>query len=292
MLYDIRLNLHYDYDAAAGGSRHHVHVVPQTIPGVQRVIASSLSFSPMPSERSDFLDFFGNAMTSVAFRGSYDALDIRMSARVSVSRPEPGFDVSPTLANLAEEIVSVRSLSSDAPHHFLAASDYVELDPVITAYARESLARVASVTAVANDFCNRIYNDFAYDGEATTVATRAADAFALKRGVCQDFSHVMIAGLRGLGIPAGYVSGFLRTIPPSGKERLEGADAMHAWVKVWCGLEAGWQEFDPTNGMRASNDHITVGYGRDYADVAPIVGVLKTTGSQTGEQAVDVIPVG
>ena len=124
------------------------------------------------------------------------------------------------------------------------------------------------------------------------MATKAADAFALRRGVCQDFSHVMIAGLRGLGIPAGYVSGFLRTIPPPGKERLEGADAMHAWVKVWCGLEAGWQEFDPTNGMRASNDHITVGYGRDYADVAPIVGVLKTTGSQTGEQAVDVIPVG
>ena len=102
----------------------------------------------------------------------------------------------------------------------------------------------------------------------------------------------MIAGLRGLGIPAGYVSGFLRTIPPPGKERLEGADAMHAWVRVWCGREAGWQEFDPTNGIRASNDHITVGYGRDYSDVAPIVGVLRTTGSQTGEQAVDVIPVG
>src|SRR5438445_2505899 len=104
---------------------------------------------------------------------------------------------------------------------------------------------------------------------ATTVQTRASDAFALKRGVCQDFSHIMIAGLRGLGIPAGYVSGFLRTIPPKGKPRLEGADAMHAWVKAWCGRDAGWQEFDPTNGIRASNDHITVGYGRDYSDVAP-----------------------
>ena len=128
--------------------------------------------------------------------------------------------------------------------------------------------------------------------EATTVATHASDAFKLKRGVCQDFSHVMIAGLRGLGIPAGYVSGFLRTIPPPGKERLEGADAMHAWVRAWCGREVGWIEFDPTNDMLASNDHITVGYGRDYSDVAPIVGVLRTTGSQTGEQAVDVIPVG
>ena len=103
---------------------------------------------------------------------------------------------------------------------------------------------------------------------------------------------MMIAGLRGLGIPAGYVSGFLRTIPPPGKERLEGADAMHAWVRVWCGREAGWQEFDPTNDMRAGNDHIVVGYGRDYSDVAPIVGVLKTTGGQKGKQAVDVIPIG
>jgi transglutaminase-like putative cysteine protease len=291
MLYDIRLHLHYDYAAATGGSRHHVHLAPQTISGVQRVIASSLSFSPVPTERSDFLDFFGNAVTSIAFRGSYEALDMRMSARVSVARPEPGLDVSPEIADLSDEIAAVRSLAADAPHHFLAASDYVDLDADITAYASESRTR-ASVTGVANDLCNRIYNDFTYDGEATTVATKAADAFALRRGVCQDFTHVMIAGLRGLGIPAGYVSGFLRTIPPPGKERLEGADAMHAWVKVWCGREAGWQEFDPTNGMRASNDHITVGYGRDYSDVAPIVGVLRTTGSQTGEQAVDVIPVG
>jgi transglutaminase-like putative cysteine protease len=292
MLYDIRLHLHYDYAGAAGGSRHHVHVAPQTIAGVQRVIASSLSFSPTPTERSDFLDFFGNAVTSVASRGVYEELDVRMSARVAVSRPEPGLDVSPKLTDLGDEIAAVRSLAPEAPHHFLSASDHVDLDPDITAYARDSLARGSSVTSVANDFCNRIYDEFTYDGDATTVATKATDAFALRRGVCQDFSHVMIAGLRGVGIPAGYVSGFLRTIPPPGKERLEGADAMHAWVKVWCGLEAGWQEFDPTNGMRASNDHITVGYGRDYSDVAPIVGVLRTTGGQTGEQAVDVIPVG
>ena len=292
MLYDIRLHLHYDYAAAAGGSRHHVHVAPQTISGVQRVIASSLSFSPTPTERSDFLDFFGNAVTSIALRGSSEALDVRMSARVSVERPEPGLDVSPEIADLSGEISAVRSLSPQAPHHFLAASDHVDLDAGITGYAHESLVRDSSVIGVATDFCNRIYNDFAYDGEATTVATKAADAFALRRGVCQDFTHVMIAGLRGLGIPAGYVSGFLRTIPPAGKERLEGADAMHAWVRVWCGREAGWHEFDPTNGMRASNDHITVGHGRDYTDVAPIVGVLRTTGSQTGEQAVDVVPVG
>ena len=289
MLYDIRLHLHYDYAAAAGGGRHQIRVLPSTISGVQRVIAASLSFAPAPNERSDFSDFFGNNVTSIAFRDAHDALDIRMSARVSVSRPEPGLDVSPDIGRLRQELAAVRSLASASPHHFLAGSAHSGIDAAITAYARDSIAGSAAATAM--NLCNRIHRDFTYDGDATTVRTRASDAFKLKRGVCQDFSHIMIAGLRGLGIPAGYVSGFLRTIPPKGKPRLEGADAMHAWVKVWCGRDAGWQEFDPTNGMRASNDHITVGYGRDYSDVAPIVGVLKTTGGQVGEQAVDVIPV-
>ncbi|MER9306837.1 transglutaminase family protein [Mesorhizobium sp. M0293] len=289
MLYDIRLHLHYDYAAAAGGGRHQIRVLPSTISGVQRVIAASLSFAPAPNERSDFSDFFGNNVTSIAFREAHDTLDIRMSARVSVSRPEPGLDVSPDISRLRQELAAVRSLAPDTPHHFLTASTHAGIDAAITGYARDSIGGSAAGTAM--NLCNRIHRDFTYDGEATTVRTRASDAFKLKRGVCQDFSHIMIAGLRGLGIPAGYVSGFLRTIPPKGKPRLEGADAMHAWVKVWCGRDAGWQEFDPTNGMRASNDHITVGYGRDYSDVAPIVGVLKTTGGQVGEQAVDVIPV-
>ncbi len=292
MHYDIRLHMHYDYAGAAGGGRHQVRVVPATLPGVQRVIAASLAFAPNPAERSDFSDFFGNGVTAIAFREAHEALDISMSARVAVLRPDPGFDVSPDIPRLGEELAGLWSLASDSPHHFLSASEHVGIEEVITGYARDGLPASASVIGIANAFCDRIYNDFDYDGEATTVATRAADAFALKRGVCQDFSHIMIAGLRGLGIPAGYVSGFLRTIPPPGKERLEGADAMHAWVKVWCGREAGWQEFDPTNGMRAGNDHITVGHGRDYSDVAPIVGVLKTTGGQAGEQSVDVIPVG
>ncbi|MER9842493.1 transglutaminase family protein [Mesorhizobium australicum] len=289
MLYDIRLLLHYDYAAAAGGGRHQVRVLPSTIDGVQRVIAASLSFSPAPNERSDFSDFFGNNVTSIAFRDAHDTLDIRMSARVSVARPELGLDVSPDLGRLRQDLAAVRSLAPASPHHFLAASSHAGIDAAITAFAQDSIGISAAGTAM--NLCNRIHRDFTYDDEATTVRTRASDAFQLKRGVCQDFSHIMIAGLRGLGIPAGYVSGFLRTIPPKGKPRLEGADAMHAWVKVWCGRDAGWQEFDPTNGMRASNDHITVGCGRDYSDVAPIVGVLKTTGGQVGDQAVDVIPV-
>lgn len=291
MQYDIRLTLHYDYPAGAGGGRHQLRVTPRTVPGMQRVIATSLSFSPLPSERSDFTDFFSTSVTTIAFREPHDALDVRMHARVSVDRPEPPIDLSPSLAELRREVAGMLTLAGDSPQHFLARGPYTVADDAIAAYAAGSAGR-GSVRAIARDLCARIHRDFAYDGTATTVATSAVDAFALKRGVCQDFSHVMIAGLRSLGVPAGYVSGFLRTIPPPGKERLEGADAMHAWVKVWCGRDGGWIEFDPTNDMLAGNDHIVVGYGRDYSDVAPIVGVFRTSGGQEGEQKVDVIPVG
>lgn len=290
MQYDIRLTLHYDYDAGAGGGRHQVRVLPRGVPGMQRVIAASLSFSPQPSERADFTDFFGTSVAAIAFREPHDTLDVKMSARVAVTRPEPGVDLSPDVETLRREVAATLSLLPQSPQHFLAGHLHTGIEPRITAYARIS-AGEASVLAVARDLCARIHRDFIYDGDATTVSTGAGEAFDLKRGVCQDFSHVMIAGLRGMGIPAGYVSGFLRTIPPPGKERLEGADAMHAWVKVWCGRETGWVELDPTNDMLAGNDHIVVGDGRDYADVAPIVGVFRTSGGQEGDQKVDVIPV-
>ncbi len=291
MLYDIRLHLGYDYHASAAGSRHQIRVLPLTGVNGQRLVASSLRVDPAPSERSDFEDFFGNAVTAIGYREPHDTLDIRMAARVMVDRPEPGLDMSPDLAGMLRDLRQVRSLEASAPHHYLAPSPRVSLTPEITAYARRSwppdrpwppwLRRSATASTRTSSTIP----------EATEVSTLATEAFALRRGVCQDFSHVMIAGLRGLGIPAGYVSGFLRTIPPAGKERLEGADAMHAWVRVWCGVQTGWLELDPTNAMRAGNDHIVVGYGRDYADVAPIVGVLKTSGEQDAKQAVDVIPL-
>ncbi len=133
-----------------------------------------------------------------------------------------------------------------------------------------------------------LHRDMKFDAKATTVDTPPAEAFARRIGVCQDFAQVMIAGLRGIGIPSGYVSGFLRTVPPPGKARLEGADAMHAWVRAWCG-DAGWVEFDPTNACLVGPDHVVVGYGRDYGDVAPVAGVLRISGKQKSKQAVDVI---
>jgi transglutaminase-like putative cysteine protease len=136
-----------------------------------------------------------------------------------------------------------------------------------------------------------LHKDITFDAEATTVDTSPEEAFKGKRGVCQDIAHIMIACLRGVGVPAAYISGYLRTIPPPGKPRLAGADAMHAWVSAWCGAQAGWVEFDPTNDLRVATDHIFVARGRDYSDVAPLKGALRTAGAQSTKQAVDVIPL-
>src|SRR5262245_57065377 len=203
MQYDIRLTIHYEYDYPVGGGRHLVRVLPLNIEGTQRVVAASLAVQPSPAERADFSDFFGNHVTSIAVRKPHDELDVRMTARVAVTRPTRSLDMSPRVADLAGEVAAVWSLAPDCPHHFVAPRDPAGIEAEITAYARERLDPAASAERLAENLCKRIHADFAYDVEATTVATRAAAAFRLKRGVCQDFSHVMIAGLRGLGVPAG-----------------------------------------------------------------------------------------
>ena len=291
MLYDVRLELTYDYDATVHGGRHLIRVAPITVPGVQRVVASSLSFEPRPQRESTFIDFFGNSATAITYVDPHDRLDIRLTARVQVEDILPPADLSPTLPVLRQEIARFWSVEPDSPHHFLAASPRVQLVPAITDYVESAIADAPSVMAAATALCMAIHRDFAYDPKATDVETKPAEAFALRKGVCQDFAHVMISGLRGVGIPAGYVSGFLRTNPPPGKPRLEGADAMHAWVRAWCGQHIGWVEFDPTNAMIAGPDHISIGHGRDYADISPIVGVLKTHGSHETSQSVDVLRV-
>ena len=291
MLYDIRLTLEYDYDAPVHGGRHHIRVSPGNVPGIQRVIASSLAIEPAPARQNGFLDFFGNSVTAITMTEPHDKLAVRLSARVQVEDLTPPADLSPPLERLTPEIAQYWSLAPESPQHFLAASPRIQIVPAITGYVHDVTAGMQTTLAVATALCMAIHRDFTYDPKATDVETRPAEAFALRKGVCQDFAHVMIAGLRGVGIPAGYVSGFLRTNPPPGKPRLEGADAMHAWVRAWCGNHLGWVEFDPTNAMIAGPDHISIGHGRDYADISPIVGVLRTHGSHETKQSVDVLRV-
>ncbi|MBB3658190.1 transglutaminase-like putative cysteine protease [Rhizobium sp. BK650] len=291
MLYDLTLHMGYAYDTPASGARHIMRLMPLSLPNRQRLVAGSISISPQPDEQSHFVDFFEHPATAFLLRSPHETLDIRMQARVQVEAQAISADFSPLLANLSEEIAGIWSLDPDSPHHFLGDSPRLTETKTISDYAKTCVQPSLTVMQIAYALCARINEDFTYDSEATSVETTPMEAFKLRRGVCQDFTHIMILALRSLGIPAGYVSGFLRTIPPPGKERLEGADAMHAWVRVWCGETAGWIELDPTNNIPAGTDHIVVAYGRDYADVAPVIGVLKSYGSQRSVQAVDVIPL-
>ncbi len=291
MLYDLSLHMGYIYDVPASGARHIMRLLPLSLDNRQRLIAGSLKISPHPDEQSNFTDFFQHPTTSILVRNHHEKLDIRMQARVQVESQPVAADFSPVLAKLPDEISDCWTVNSSSPHHFLGISPRLPETPEIADYARQWATTNLTVMQIAHAVCTQIHKDFTYDAKATTVETTPKEAFRLKRGVCQDFTHVMIIALRSLGIPAGYVSGFLRTIPPPGKERLEGADAMHAWVRVWCGETAGWIELDPTNNIPAGTDHIVVAYGRDYSDVAPVIGVLKSYGSQKTVQAVDVIPL-
>ena len=291
MLYDLSLHMGYIYDVPASGARHILRLMPLSLPNRQRLIAGSVKITPGPDEQSHFTDFFQHPATSILVREPHERLDIRMQARVQVESQPVGADFSPLLAKLPEEINDCWSIDPSSPHHFLGSSPRLPDTREIADYSRQWKSANLTTLQIAHAVCAQVHKDFVYDTEATTVDTTPREAFRLKRGVCQDFSHVMIIALRSLGIPAGYVSGFLRTIPPPGKERLEGADAMHAWVRIWCGETAGWIELDPTNNIPAGTDHIVVAYGRDYSDVAPVIGVLKSYGNQEAVQAVDLIPL-
>ena len=291
MLYDIKLSIRYDYGGPSMQARNVLRVMPMNRAGEQRLLMGEVSFEPRPQERFDRTDFFGNAITEVGFHQPLSRLTVCLRARVERTARAPQLDLSPDLPRLAQELAGLRSVAAQSPHHFLAASPRVALDQPITEFVAAALPEGATVLAAVRDVGRALKGEMRFDPAATEVDTLPAESFANRHGVCQDFSHVMIAGLRAHGIPAGYVSGFLRTEPPEGQPRLSGADAMHAWVRVWCGAELGWVEYDPTNDLMVGADHVAVAMGRDYSDVAPVKGAVLSSGGQKSSHAVDMVPL-
>lgn len=290
MIYDLVLKIGYDYPSEVKDARHILRVRPRAGRG-QKVAGTQVTIVPRPDEQTAERDFFGNALDHLLLLPPHAALSVTMKTRVTVTRPTPDLANTPTVAAVRGAAALLRDPGPDGPMHFLGPSRLIRLGETFTAYAEAALDDEAAIGEALLAFSKRIKADFKYAPGATTVDTPAEEAFARREGVCQDFAHVMIASLRGIGIPAAYVSGFLRTEPPKGRPRLEGADAMHAWVDVWLGEESGWMGFDPTNGMVTLDDHIVTAVGRDYSDVAPIDGVLITAGPQKTRHSVDVVPV-
>lgn len=290
MIYDISLTIRHDYAGAVGAGRHLLRIVPATLAGRQRLRGQVLDIAPAPQERYGHSDFFGNRGVMIVHGDRHEDMTIRLSSRVEIAEADREFDISPPLWRLPEEMAQTLTLDAASPHHFLGASPRVAPDSVLEAYARARVAAAMTVRDAVAAIGRALHEDMVFESGATTVETTPQEAFAQKRGVCQDFSHIMISCLREIGVPAGYVSGYLRTLPPPGQPRLEGADAMHAWVRAWCGVEQGWVEYDPTNAMFAGTDHVVIAHGRDYGDVAPVKGVLMAFGGQTATHSVDVVP--
>lgn len=200
-------------------------------------------------------------------------------------------DHDPNIAEVTSAAMMTSSLLATSPANYLFSSTRALLDPKIGDWAIDLLSPERGIVDAALALALKIQAEFLYDADATDADTPVEVAFAARRGVCQDFAHIMIVALRYAGLPAAYASGYLRTIPPPGQPRLVGVDAMHAWVMLWCGEKLGWIGFDPTNGCVTGSDHLFVAMGRDYADVTPIDGVFVGSTAQRISVSVDVAPV-
>jgi len=281
----------YTYASSVPVALHALRLMPLAS-DEQQLLRSEILIEPTPDERIEMTDFFGNSVTRIAILRPHNSLRVESRADIRVvGRPPVGPETTPSCAQVRAQAAGSQRMDARSPVHYLFASPLVPLDPLIRTYAAESLRDDRPILEGALDLAVRIKAEFAFDSGATDVHTPLEEAFAKRSGVCQDFAQIMISGLRGLGLPAAYVSGYIKTNPPPGSPRLEGTDATHAWVAVWCGEAVGWRGLDPTNGIPVGGDHIEVAIGRDYADVAPVDGVIIASGAQSLAVAVDVIPL-
>jgi transglutaminase-like putative cysteine protease len=250
-----------------------------------------LRITPQPSSAGRRTDYFGNVLNFFSFNEGFRELTVKAVSRIQVRGAAP--DPKAPSPAWEEVVASVRQdLRPEAveAYQFAFNSPRVAVSDPLREYAADSFPPKRPVVAALADLTRRVHKDFAFDAKATHVNTTVEEVLELRRGVCQDFTHLQIGLARSLGLPARYVSGYLRTYPPPGKPRLTGADMSHAWVSVWCG-ELGWVDVDPTNDVFPATDHVTVAWGRDYGDIAPLKGVFVGGGPHTLSVSVDVLPL-
>jgi transglutaminase-like putative cysteine protease len=288
MIYRITHTTTYQYTDPVSLGQHLVHLTCRATP-TQTPRQGQLLIEPLPAVLSARVDAFGNPMQFFALQEPHTKLTITATNVVECRTPEAR-DTSPAWEQVLHTLQQDRTPETLDALQFTSASPYVPTLPDLVEYARPSFPAGRPLVPALLDLLARIHAEFRYDTTATTLTTPVGEVLHGRRGVCQDFAHLMIGCLRGLGLPARYVSGYLRTTPPRGQPRMVGADASHAWLAVWCpGL--GWIDLDPTNDVIPSDKHVTLGWGRDYDDVSPIKGLLLGGGPHTVAVAVDVVPV-
>lgn len=290
MNYRITHRTVYHYAAPVTVSQHAARLKPRAT-ATQEQKDFHLRIEPEPAVRKMRTDYFGNRVCFFSVQGLHSRLEIVATSHVTVREvtpPTPGLSMPwESAAELFRDPVAVELIE---PYQFVADSPLVRALPKLADFARESFPADVPLLAGALDLNHRIHREFKFDPVATTVATPLEDVWQTRRGVCQDFAHLGAAMLRSLGLPARYVSGYLRTHPPAGRARLVGADASHAWFAAYC-PNHGWVDFDPTNDVMPGPEHVTVAYGRDFSDVSPVSGIITGGGSHTVKVAVDVEPL-
>lgn len=290
MKYTITHRTLYHYSSGVALCHNEARLLPrQTL--WQRCQPSRVAIKPRPALSAEREDFFGNRVLYFAIQDIHQRLEVKIVTDVEVldTRPFNETSSSPPWQQVRRmlredpdpEIIEARLFELD--------SRFVTLDPSFREYAQSSFSPGRPLLEAVADLNRRIFREFTYDPHFTTVATPLNEVLSQRRGVCQDFAHLAIACLRGLGLAARYVSGYLETLPPPGRPRLIGADASHAWLAVYV-PGAGWAEFDPTNDCMPQERHVTLAWGRDYGDVAPLTGVMTGGGSHSLDVSVDVAP--
>ena len=288
----------YTYAHAVEQAHHIAHMRPLASPS-QQLLSHTLHVQPEPAALTQSVDSYGQQRIYFELAVPHAVLVVTAESvvithalppemtgkldRVAVPESLPWEAVAEHMQYRAEQ-------EFDAAREFAQASPLAPIHATFAKYAAAISGKSQPVYELAKALCQRIHTEFEYSPEATDASTPPLAAFALKKGVCQDFAQVMIAGLRSLGLAARYVSGYLLTEPPPGRPRLIGADASHAWVSVYC-PKTGWLDFDPTNNCLAGESHVKLAYGRDYGDVPPLRGVIRGGGDHTLEVAVTVAPM-
>lgn len=293
MKYRITHITEYHYDGGVSFCHNRSILKPRNFDG-QTLIDFKLEINPAPSEINTHVDFFGNNVAHFLVQQSHNVLRVKSTSVVKREMDEV------FASYFYDECVNVTMNEGIAR---LAARDNVTLDSLgylldsrqaplgsepIRKYALRSFFPNRSIFDAALELTQRIYEDFEFESGATDVVTPVAEFFESKKGVCQDFTHFALVCVRSIGLPARYVSGYIETIPPEGKERLVGADASHAWFSIFV-PGFGWVDFDPTNNQIPKNQHVTVAWGRDYYDITPLRGVIYSSGENDMKVSVDML---
>ncbi len=291
MKYRVTHTTEFVYKTQVALCYNEARLLPRELPH-QKVLSAALQIDPAPDDHYERYDYFGNRTAYFSIEKPYERLIVTATSNVQVDRQKPlGKGANLTWEMARERLRRDRSADFIDATQFALDSPMVKGDEQLAEYAKASFLPERPLDEAVHDLMQRIYAEFKYDPEFSTIATPLTEVMKHRSGVCQDFAHMAIGCIRSQGLAARYVSGYIETAPPPGKERLVGADASHAWFSVFH-PEIGWLDFDPTNNQRPADRHITVAWGRDYADVTPLRGVAFGGGKHKLKVAVDVLPIG